>query len=47
MELLLGIVDLLMYSTCLSFRFGVTFNSSEHDIRLAHRNMGHINALLL
>ena len=36
MELLHGIVDLLMYSTRLSFRFGVAFNSSEHDVRLAH-----------
>lgn len=36
MKLLLGSVDLLMYSTRLSFCFGITFNSSEHDVRLAH-----------
>jgi hypothetical protein len=47
MELLRGIVNLLMYSMCLPFRFGVTLNSSKHDIRLAHGNMGHVNTLLL
>lgn len=47
MDHLLGSVDLLMYSMRLSFCFGVTFNPGEHDIRLTHRDMGHIDALLL
>jgi hypothetical protein len=46
-ELLLGIFHLLMYGASLSFCFGIAFDSSQHNVGLTHRNVGHIDTLPL
>lgn len=47
MELLLGIVHLFVHGTYFSFRFSITLDPSQHDVRLAQRNMRHVDPLLL